>query len=121
MLEDEPSRLEGVQYNIGEEQKEIINSSRKDEAAGPKQKWHPIVNVSSGEGKVQCYKEQYCLWTCNVRSINQGKLDMVRYKMATLNTDILGISEWEWRGMGEFNSDKIVSTTVCKNPFQEMK
>ena len=66
-------------------------------------------------------KDQYCLGTCNVRSINQGKLDMVKYEMATLNTDILGISEWEWRGMVEFNSDKIVSTTVCKNPFEEME
>ena len=102
-LEYDPSKLEVVQYNIQEELREIINSSRKVEAAGPKQKWHSIVDVSSSESKVQCEKEQYCIWTCNVRSINQGKLDMVKYKMARLNTDILEISEWECRGMGEFN------------------
>ena len=63
------------------------------------------LNMSGGESKVQCCKKQYCISTWNVRSINQGKLDMIKYKMAKLNTDILEISEWECRGMGEFNSD----------------
>ena len=63
------------------------------------------VNVSGGESKVQCCKEQYCLETWNVRSLNQGKLDMVEQKMARLNIDILGISEPKWVLMGEFNSD----------------
>ena len=56
------------------------------------------------ERKVQCYK-QYCIGTWNVRSMNQGKLDVVKQEMARLNTVILGISELKWIGMGEFNSD----------------
>ena len=55
--------------------------------------------------KVQCYKEQYCIQTWNVRSMNQGKLEVVKQEMARVNTNILGISELQWTGMGEFNSD----------------
>ena len=55
--------------------------------------------------KVQCCKEQYCIETWNVRSMNQGKLEVVKQEMATVNVDILGISELKWTGMGEFNSD----------------
>ena len=55
--------------------------------------------------KVQCCKEQYCIGTWNVRSTNQGQLDMVKQEMARLNIDILGISELKWTGMGGFNSD----------------
>ena len=55
--------------------------------------------------KVRCRKEQYCIGTWNVRSINQGKLDVVKQEMARVNVDILGISELKWTGMGEFNSD----------------
>ena len=76
--EDELSRLEGVQYVTGEEQRAITNSSRKNEEAKPKQKQCPVVHVSGGESKVQCCKEQYCIGTWNVRSVNQGKLDMVK-------------------------------------------
>ena len=61
--------------------------------------------MSGIESKVQCCKEQYCIGTWNVRSMNQGKLDMVKQEMARVNTDILGISELKWTGMGEFNSD----------------
>ena len=61
--------------------------------------------MSGGESKVQCCKEQYCIGTWNVRSMNQGKLDMAKQEMARLNTDIIGISELKWTGMGEFNSD----------------
>ena len=60
---------------------------------------------SGGENKVQCCKEQYCIGTWNVRSTNQGQLDMVKQEMARLNTDILGISELKWTGMGRLNSD----------------
>ena len=60
---------------------------------------------SGGENKVQCCKEQYCIGTWNVRSTNQGQLDMVKQEMARLNIDILGISELKWTGMGEFDSD----------------
>ena len=63
MPEDEPPRLEGVQYTPGEEQREITNSSRKKEVSGPKQKWHSVVYVFSGESKVQCCEEQYCIGT----------------------------------------------------------
>ena len=60
----------------------------------------------TGEGsKVLCCKEQYCIGTWNVRSMNLGKLEVVKQEMARVNTDILGISELKWTGMGEFNSD----------------
>ena len=55
--------------------------------------------------KVQCCKEQYCIGTWNVRSMNQGKLEVVKQEMARVNIDILGISKLKWTGMGEFNSD----------------
>ena len=57
------------------------------------------------EVKVQCGNEQYCIGTWNVRSMNQGKLKVVKQEMARVNVDILGISELKWTGMGEFNSD----------------
>ena len=60
----------------------------------------------TGDGrKVQCCKKQYCIGTWNVRCMNQGKLEVVKQKMARANIDILGISELKWTGMGEFNSD----------------
>ena len=63
------------------------------------------MDVSGGESKVQCCKEQYCIGTWNIRSMSQGKLDMVKKEMARLNIDILGISELKWMGMVKFNSD----------------
>ena len=71
----------------------------------PKQKQHPVVDVTSDGSKVQCCKEQYCIGTWNVTSMNQGKLEVVKWEMARVNIDILGISELKWTGMGEFNSD----------------
>ena len=71
----------------------------------PKQKQHPVVDVTGDGSKVRCYKEQYCIGTWNVRSMNQGKLKVVKQEMARVNIDILGISELKWTGMGEFNSD----------------
>ena len=70
-----------------------------------KQKQHPVVDVPSDRIKVQCCKEQYCIGTWNVRSRNQGKLEVVKQEMARVNVDILGFSELKWTGMGEFNSD----------------
>ena len=61
--------------------------------------------VSSGESNVQCCKEQYCIRTWNVRSMNQGKKDVVKKEMARVNMDILGIRELKWTAMGEFNSN----------------
>ena len=64
-----------------------------------------MVDVSGGESKVQSYKEQYCIGTWNVMSMNQGKLDVVQKEIARVNISILGISELRWMGMGKFNSD----------------
>ena len=61
--------------------------------------------MSSGESKVQCYKEQYCIAIWNVRTMNQGKFDVIKQEMARVNINIVGISELKWTGMGEFNSD----------------
>ena len=66
---------------------------------------HLVVGVMGDGSKVQCYKEQYCIGTWNVTSVNQGKLEVVKQDMARENTDILGISELKWTRMGEFNSD----------------
>ena len=63
------------------------------------------MDVTGDRSKVRCYTEQYCIGTCNVRSMNQGKLEVVKQEMARVNIDILGISELKWTGMGEFNSD----------------
>ena len=71
----------------------------------PKQKQHPVVGVTGDGNKVRCYKEQYCIGTWNVRSTNQGKLEVVKQEMARVNVDILGISELKRTGIGEFNSD----------------
>ena len=87
----------------------------------PKQKQHPVVDMTGDGSEVQCYKEQYCIGTWNVRSMNQGKLEVVRQEMARVNIDILGISELQWTGMGEFNSDDHYISTVGKNPLQKME
>ena len=71
----------------------------------PKQKQHPVVDVTGDGSKVRCCKEQYCIRTWNIRSTNQGKLEVVKQEMARVNTDILGISELKWAGMDKFNSD----------------
>ena len=71
----------------------------------PKQKQYPAVDVTGDRSKVQCYKEEYCIGTWNVRSMKQGKLEVVRQEMTRVNVNILGISKLKWTGMGEFNSD----------------
>ena len=71
----------------------------------PKQKQHPAVNGTGDGSRVRCCKEQYCIGTWNVRSLNQGKLEVIKQEMARVNMDILGISELKWTGMGEFNSE----------------
>ena len=63
------------------------------------------MDVAGDRSKVHCYKEQYCIGTWNVRSMNQGKLEVVKQEMARVNIDILGISKLKWTGMGELNSD----------------
>ena len=95
-------RSEDIQYAIGEEQRAITSRSKNNEAAGPKCKWCSVVNVSCGESKVQSCKEQYCIGAWNVRSMNQGKLEVVKQEMARVNIDTLGFSELKCLGLGEF-------------------
>ena len=102
ILKDELSRSVGAQYATGDQ---WSNNSRKNEGMEPKQKQHPVVDGTGDRSKIQCYKEQYCIGTRNFRSMNQGKLEVVKQEMARVNIDILGISELRWTGMGEFNSD----------------
>ena len=78
-------------------------NDRKKEAM-MKRKQHPVLNVTGDRSKVQCCKEQYCIGTWNVKSMNQGKLEVVK-QMERVNMGILGISELKWTGMGKFNSD----------------
>ena len=92
------------------------NNSRKNEDMEPKQKQHPVVDVTGDRSKVQCCIEQYCIGTWNVRSMNQGKLEVVKNEMARVNINILGISELKWTGKGEFNSNTIISTTMAGIP-----
>ena len=101
-LKDKLPRSVGDHYAAGDQWG--INF-RKNEEAEPKQKQHPIVGVTGGGSKVRCCKEQYCIGNWNVRSMNQGKLEVVKQEMARVNVDILGISELKWTGMGKFNSD----------------
>ena len=74
-LKDELLRLIGAQYVTGDQWR---NKSRKNEEMEPKQKKHPVVDVTGGRGKVRCCKEQYCIGTWNVTSMNQGKLEVVK-------------------------------------------
>ena len=101
-LKDELPRLVGVQYATGDQWR---NNSRKNEEMEPKQKQCPVVDVTGDGSEVQCCKQQYCIGTWNVRTMNQGKLEVVKQEMARVNIDLLGISELKWTGMGEFNSD----------------
>ena len=95
-LKDETPRLVSAQYYTGEEWRK---NSRKNEETEPKQKQCPAVDVTGDGSKVQCCKEQYCIGTWNVRSMNQGKLEVVKQEMARVNIDILGISELKWTGI----------------------
>ena len=61
--------------------------------------------MTGDRSKVRCCKEQYCIGTWNIRSMNEGKLEVVKQVMTRVNINILGISELRWTGMGEFNSD----------------
>ena len=95
-LKDELPRSIGAQYATGDQRR---NNSRKNE------KMEPVVDVTGDRSKIQCCKEQYCMGTWNVRSMNQGKLKVVKQEMARVNVDILGISKLKWTEIGEFNSD----------------
>jgi len=98
-LKDELPRLVGAKCATGEEWR---NNSRKNEDTEPKQKQCPVVDVTGDGSNIWCYKEYYCIGTWNVRSMNQGKLEMVKQEMARMNIDILAISELQWTRMGKF-------------------
>ena len=99
-LKDELPRSIGAQYATGDRWR---NNSRENEGMEPKQKEYPVVDVTGDRSKIRCCKEQYCIGTWNVRSVNQGKLEVVKPEMARVN--ILGISKLKWTGMDESNSD----------------
>ena len=112
-LKDEHPRSVGAEYATGDQ---WGNNCRKNEEMEPKQKQRSTVDVTGDESKVRCCKEQYCLGTWNVRSTNQGKLQVVKQEMARVNINISGINELQRTGMGKFNSDD-----HCKNPLEEME
>ena len=82
ILKDDLSRPVGAQHTTAEKWR---NKSKKNEGMEPKQKQHPVMDVTSDGSKVQCYREQYCIGTWNVRSMNQGKLEVVEQEMARVN------------------------------------
>ena len=90
ILKKELPRSAGAQYATGDQWR---NNSRKNEGMEPKQKQHPVVDGTGDRSKVQCCEEQYCIGTWNVRSMNQGKLEVVKQEMARVNVNILGISK----------------------------
>ena len=88
-LKDELPRLVGAQYTTGDQWR---NNSRNTEEMEPKQKQHPVVDMTGDGSKVQCFKEQDCIGIWNVRSMNQGELEVIKQEMARVNIDILEIS-----------------------------
>ena len=102
ILNEELSRSVRAQYVTGDQWR---NNSRKSEGMGPKQNQYPVVGGTGDRSKVQCCKEQYCIGIWNVRSMNQGKLEVVKQELARVNIDILRISKLKWTRMGKFNSD----------------
>ena len=101
ILKEELPRSLGAQYATGDRWR----NSRNNEGMKPKQKQYPVVDVTGDRSKVECCKEQYCIETWNIRSMKQGKLEVVKQEITRLNVNILGISKLKWNGMGEYNSD----------------
>ena len=101
----------GAQYAPGDQWR---NNFRKKVEMEPKQKQHPAVDVTDDGSKIQSCKEQYCIGTWNVRSVNQGKLEVVKQEMARVNVDILGISV-------NLTQMTIIATAVGRNPSEEME
>ena len=102
-LKDELPKSVGAQYATGDQWRK---NSRKNEGIEPKQKQYLVVDVTGDRSKVRCCKEQYCIGIWNVRSMDQGKLEVVKQEMARVKVDILGICELKCTEMGEFNSDE---------------
>ena len=97
ILKEELPKSVGTQYTTGGQ---CRNNSRKNEGMEPKQKQYPAVDVTGDRSKVRCCKEQYCIGTWNVRSMNQGKLEVVKQEMARVNIDIVGNQQtkMDWNG-----------------------
>ena len=89
-LKNEFPRSVGAQYVTGDQWR---NNSRKNEETEPKQNQQPGVDITDDRSKLQCSKERYCIRTWNVRSLNQGKLEVIKQEMARVNIDTSGISE----------------------------
>ena len=102
IMKEELPKSVSAQYATGDRWR---TNSRKNEGMEPKQKQYPVVDVTGDRSKVQCCKEQYCIGTWNVRSMNKVKLEVVKQELARVSINILGVSEIKWTGMGEFNSD----------------
>ena len=115
---EELPRSFGAQYATGDQWR---NNCRKNEGMEPKQKQYPAVDETGDRSKVQCCIEQYCIGTRNVRSMNQGKFEVVKQEMARVNIDILEISELKWTGMGEFKSDDHYIYYFGLNSLDEME
>ena len=118
ILKEELPRSVGAQYATGDEWR---NNSRKNEGMEPKKKQHPAVDVTGDRSKIRCCKEQYFIGPCNVRSMNQGKFEVLKQEMARVNINILGISELKWTGMGEFNSDDHCIYYYGQQSLEEME
>ena len=115
-LKDELPRSVGAQYATGDQWR---SNSRKNEGMEPKQKQHLVVNGTGDRSKVRCCKEQYCIGTWNVRSTNQGKLEVLKQEMARVNVDILGSSKLNRTSCVNLTQMTIISTSVGRNPLEE--
>ena len=117
-LKDELPRSVGAQYATGDKWR---NNSRKNEEMNPKQKQYPVVDVTGDRSKFRCCKVQYCIGTWSVRSMNQGKLEVVKQEMArgTLTFyESVDLNVWLWVNLIQMT---IISTTVGKNPLEDME
>ena len=116
ILKEELPRSVGAKYATGDQWRK---NSRKNERMEPKQKEYPASDVTGDRSKVRCCKEQYCIRTWNVRSVNQSKLEVVKQEMARVNVDILGNKDGlEWVNLTQMT---IISTTVGANPSEELE
>ena len=84
ILKEELLKSVGAQYTTGDEWR---NNSRKNEGMEPKQKHHPFVDVTGDRSRIRCSKEKYCIGTWNVRSMNQGKLEVVKQEMTRVKVE----------------------------------
>ena len=108
----------GAQYATEDQWR---TNSIKNEEMEKKQKQHLVVDVTADGSKVRCCKEQHCIGSWTVMSMNQGKLAVVKQEMARVKINILAISELRWTGMGEFNSDDHYIYYWGRNPLEEME